>query len=452
LGTFGEKFRTERERRGFTLDDVSNVTKINSRMLKAIEDEHFDVLPGGVFNKGFVRAYAKHLGLNDEEAIGEYLLCLRQAQVDAQSASWEQADPSRVPRQLPGRELPAPGLPSPGLPGRVPQPSPSQVANEIRNNAPQKTAPTERLELKSLEPKVERIPPTDRKETGKGTDSKEREPVAGHSTVPLDSSRQPQRPLFGDHSAPTGGGIPWRTPAILLGIVVLAALLWNRHSRNASAQGTSPTPAAPPQATAAATPAVENSSPNGVMTSGAVTGSANAPASAPTAKSEASPADSPSSTVAKQSATAMKDEDESDVATRPIPPRSNPPRTPLPKRDPGVKPAPTFTLVIRATETSWISVTADGQTVNQETLIAPAHTSIRASRQIVVRAGNAAGVSFSLNGKEIPANGAEGEVKTYVFDSTGLAPAPPRQHALTPTINPATLLGSRYFQPPSVFS
>jgi hypothetical protein len=62
--------------------------------------------------------------------------------------------------------------------------------------------------------------------------------------------------------------------------------------------------------------------------------------------------------------------------------------------------------------------------VAHETLIAPAHTSVRASREIVVKAGNAAGISFLLNGKEIPAQGNEGEVKTYVFDATGFRVAP----------------------------
>jgi len=84
----------------------------------------------------------------------------------------------------------------------------------------------------------------------------------------------------------------------------------------------------------------------------------------------------------------------------------------------------TFTLVIRATKTSWISVEADGQMVNQETLIAPAHTSARATREIVVKAGNAAGVSFLLNGKEFPAQGNEAEVRTYVFDSQGMRNLP----------------------------
>jgi len=68
---------------------------------------------------------------------------------------------------------------------------------------------------------------------------------------------------------------------------------------------------------------------------------------------------------------------------------------------------------------------ADGQTVSQETLIAPAHASIRANREIVARIGNAAGVTFLWNGQEIPADGAEGEVKTFVFDSTGMRVAAP---------------------------
>ncbi|MGB7132982.1 MAG: RodZ domain-containing protein, partial [Candidatus Sulfotelmatobacter sp.] len=64
--------------------------------------------------------------------------------------------------------------------------------------------------------------------------------------------------------------------------------------------------------------------------------------------------------------------------------------------------------------------TADGKLVAEETLIAPAEKSIRASSEIVVKAGNAAGVSFLLNSQEIPAEGKDGEVKTYIFDASGL--------------------------------
>jgi len=80
--------------------------------------------------------------------------------------------------------------------------------------------------------------------------------------------------------------------------------------------------------------------------------------------------------------------------------------------------------VIRASEDSWISVSADGQGVLHETLIAPAHTTVRAARKIVLRVGNAAGVTFVWNGQEVPAQGAESEVKTLVFDATGMQVVP----------------------------
>ena len=73
MGSFGERLRREREMRGVSLDDIADATKIGTRLLRALEEEHFDLLPGGIFNKGFVRAYSKYLGLNEEEAVADYL-------------------------------------------------------------------------------------------------------------------------------------------------------------------------------------------------------------------------------------------------------------------------------------------------------------------------------------------------------------------------------------------
>jgi cytoskeletal protein RodZ len=70
---FGARLKKERERQGITLEDVASSTKIGTRMLRALEEEHFDQLPGGIFNKGFVRAYARHLKLDEDEAIADYL-------------------------------------------------------------------------------------------------------------------------------------------------------------------------------------------------------------------------------------------------------------------------------------------------------------------------------------------------------------------------------------------
>lgn len=70
--SFGERLKRTRENKKMTLDDVSRATKIASRMLGALEEGKFDQLPGGVFNKGFVRAYARHLGLDEEQALRDY--------------------------------------------------------------------------------------------------------------------------------------------------------------------------------------------------------------------------------------------------------------------------------------------------------------------------------------------------------------------------------------------
>jgi len=73
VASFGARLKLERERRGVTLNEISQSTKISSRLLKALEDEHFDQLPGGIFNKGFIRAYARFLGMDEEEAIADYM-------------------------------------------------------------------------------------------------------------------------------------------------------------------------------------------------------------------------------------------------------------------------------------------------------------------------------------------------------------------------------------------
>jgi cytoskeleton protein RodZ len=73
MGNFGDTLRQEREFRGITLDAITRVTKISNRHLVALEQEHFDVLPGGVFNKSMVREYARVVGLDQEEWVGRYL-------------------------------------------------------------------------------------------------------------------------------------------------------------------------------------------------------------------------------------------------------------------------------------------------------------------------------------------------------------------------------------------
>ncbi|HYM09886.1 MAG TPA: RodZ domain-containing protein [Bryobacterales bacterium] len=72
MGDFGDNLRHEREARGVALEEISAATKISVRLLQAIENEEFDRLPGGVFNVNFVRQYARHLGLDEEQIVDEF--------------------------------------------------------------------------------------------------------------------------------------------------------------------------------------------------------------------------------------------------------------------------------------------------------------------------------------------------------------------------------------------
>lgn len=73
MPTLGEELRQRREQRGVTLAEISEATRIGTRFLKAIETDNFSTLPGGIFTRSFIRAYAKYVGMNEDEAIALYL-------------------------------------------------------------------------------------------------------------------------------------------------------------------------------------------------------------------------------------------------------------------------------------------------------------------------------------------------------------------------------------------
>lgn len=72
LASFGEELRREREIRGISLKEISDATKISRRFLDAIERNDHRTLPAPVFTRGFVREYARYLGLSTEEMVNRY--------------------------------------------------------------------------------------------------------------------------------------------------------------------------------------------------------------------------------------------------------------------------------------------------------------------------------------------------------------------------------------------
>lgn len=324
MGEFGNKFRKAREKKQFSFEDVSKVLKISSRMLQAIEEEHFDLLPGGVFNKGFIRSYAKHLDLDPDQAVADYL-ALQQAEIDALEV---------VPSESAKADRSSATLRTVGM----------------RKGGSKSQAPAETEELPDLHlPRTEHVRPG-RKEF-------------------MDGRRE---------------GIPWSLIAAAAAVIVLAILVWIRHSR---AKHSVPQPAN----VSAAQPA--------------------APATAPPVVSQ------PPAPSLKKATTQPKPSSPSPAKSAEVRHELVPP-TPAAATE-AAKPA-SLSLVIRAAENSWVSVQADGKQVLEETLIAPAHTSVHANQQIVVKVGNAAGVSFLFNGVEVSPQGNQSEVKTLVFDPTGM--------------------------------
>ena len=65
----GERLRRAREARGVSLRQVANVTRISVRALEAIEQNDRSRLPGGIFTRAFVRAYATEVGLDPETTV-----------------------------------------------------------------------------------------------------------------------------------------------------------------------------------------------------------------------------------------------------------------------------------------------------------------------------------------------------------------------------------------------
>jgi len=369
MGSFGDKFRKERERQGVKLEDVSKSTKISVRMLRAIEEEHFDQLPGGVFNKGFIRAYAKHLGMDEEEAVASYLAALNHL-------DGTQPIPETVAVQ--------PGAAADQSGNRGGERRADRRKGDRRSSA----VPTSTDELPELQlPKAEHVRP--------------RRKLAIHDDA---------------------DGIGWRIPLLLALLLVSGAIWWTR-SRNARTRGVGSAAAAVPLPAASSAPSGAGS--NGYdNTVKPVASVAVSHAASPARPATQTPAPTPAQTPAKTTSHAalLPSSPQGSVAV------NSPGHTesaPQEKRDavatpPASKPRANLTLVIRAQENSWIAVTADGQPVIQETLIAPAHASIRATKEIVVRAGNSAGVTFSLNGEDFSPPASEGEVKTFMFDAAGM--------------------------------
>ena len=62
-----------REQRGISLRDIANHTKLSVRTLEALERNDISLLPGGIYSRGLVRAYAEQIGVDPETTVQEFV-------------------------------------------------------------------------------------------------------------------------------------------------------------------------------------------------------------------------------------------------------------------------------------------------------------------------------------------------------------------------------------------
>ena len=307
MGVFGDRLRREREMRGVTLEEISESTKISKRSLQAMEEEDFDLLPGGIFNKGFVRAYARFLGIDEEQAVADFLAVSNE----------QQAAEDKFPLEL--RED-----------GKQP----------------------------SLNPKRSLLP-------------------------------------------------------VILALLVLVAVagawtFWSKHKAQENA------------AEPAGAPASKSDQPGSAPVTSNGTGS-----------SANQTTENPNSTAPDQK-NPLTEQPSEQSAERSVEPPA--PQTPIAtgkknssaganeqsSSNPAKVSREAFTVSVKATEDSWISIVADGKQKMEGILIAEKQQSVKAGKELVLVTGNAGGIEVSYNGKLVAPLGKKQQKRTVTFTPQGI--------------------------------
>ena len=211
--SLGPYLKKSRETQGLSLDQVASLTRIQAKFLQALEDEEFQSLPEQVFTRGFVRTYARSLGLDEEDTLrrfsessSEYYQQGQQAQYQAH-VQIEEEKRSKLNRNLviivtiiiivalgfllPRQQQSSPPPPSPDQENMEPRTSdpPNTDNTEIKPEAPDMTSTPEEVEdmvmVKEPSPEINTVPTPDSTPTPVQESSKPLEPAVSLSTDPL---------------------------------------------------------------------------------------------------------------------------------------------------------------------------------------------------------------------------------------------------------------------------
>ena len=101
MATIGEELRRERLRAGLRIKDAEQALYIRAAYLEALEDDNFSLMAGDVYVKGYLRNYARYLGLDGDAFVSRYKSGIGEIPIAKVRASRAQAEPVKKPEQIP---------------------------------------------------------------------------------------------------------------------------------------------------------------------------------------------------------------------------------------------------------------------------------------------------------------------------------------------------------------
>ena len=90
--TLGEKLRQAREAKGIKIGEVAEQTRISPLYIESIENDDYRALPGGIFNRGFVKSFAKYVGVDEQEALADYARLLYEIEGDVENVKFHRPE------------------------------------------------------------------------------------------------------------------------------------------------------------------------------------------------------------------------------------------------------------------------------------------------------------------------------------------------------------------------
>ncbi|HEY3381357.1 MAG TPA: helix-turn-helix transcriptional regulator [Vicinamibacterales bacterium] len=102
--TFGLELRRTRERRGLTLNEIAEKTKVKTSLFAGLEQNDLSRWPAGIFRRGFVRSYAEAIGLDPEEVVSRFVRLFPETTGEPVNSAVQSADP-RTQVEVPALRL-----------------------------------------------------------------------------------------------------------------------------------------------------------------------------------------------------------------------------------------------------------------------------------------------------------------------------------------------------------